>query len=239
MEELQKLPVMELDRKNEFQAQVGEPPYGAPIAATEDAETGDVRVSLAGAGESSAALKLSLAPDSYRMVTITGNADGGDDGELSFVWRSDDEGMGDEARILIDSREKGVAGAVIQAGNHQADPFYGVPIHLSDVAKDQRTKSSPIRIVASQKARIEIYGLDGTPLAVDGTGNEPLHDAGDELFSETDGAGNLLLGLKDGTAALRIIAYPADQIGKDGLALDVEVLDGGTWILHPRNKTEP
>lgn len=211
---------------------------GAPIAATEDVETGDIRVSLSKAGESFAALELSLAPGSYRMVTITGKAEGGDDGELSLAWRSDDKAKGDEARILIDSREKGVAGAVIQAGNYQANPFYGVPIHLSYVAKDQRTKSSPIRIVASQKTRIEIYGLDGTPLAVDGTGNGTLLDAGDELFSETDGAGNLLLGLKDGSAALRIIAYPAGAIGEEGISLDVEVLDGGPWILHSRNRIE-
>ena len=66
-----------------------------------------------------------------------------------------------------------------------------------------------------------------------------LLDAGDELSSETDGAGNLPLGSKGGTAALGIIAYPADQIGNEGLALDVEVLDGGTWLLHSRNKIEP
>jgi hypothetical protein len=60
----------------------------------------------------------------------------------------------------LSSHKQEVAGAVIQAGDYQANPFYGVPIHLSYVAKDHRTKSSPLRFRASQAGRIEIYSLE-------------------------------------------------------------------------------
>jgi len=213
---------------------------GAPLSAKVDEETGDIRVELAKAkGDGHAGMPMTLAPGSYRLITVAADAENAGDGELEFSWRSTGEDKGSEARIFIDKREQGVAGAIIQAGEYQANPFYGVPIHLSYVAKDQRAKSSPLRFRASQAARIEIYRLDGTPLAVDGAGNGTLLDPGDELFTETDGAGNLLVELANGTAALKIVAYPQGRIEADGLKIDIEVSDGGEWSLHSSNRIEP
>ena len=213
---------------------------GAPLTAKVDGETGDIRVDLIKAqGDGHAGLPMTLAPGSYRLITIAADAENAGDGELEFAWRSIGEDKGADASILIDKREQGVAGSIIQAGDYQANPFYGVPIHLSYVAKDQRTKSSPLRFRASQAARIEIYRLDGTPLAVDGAGNGSLLDPGDELFTETDGAGNLLVGLADGAAPLKIVAYPQGRIEADGLKIDIEAFDGGEWSLHSSNRIEP
>jgi hypothetical protein len=213
---------------------------GAPLTAEVNEETGDIRVELANAkGGGQSSLPMILVPGSYRLITIAADAENAGDNELNFSWRSSGADKGSDANIHIDMREKGVAGAVIQAGDFQANPFYGVPIHLSYVAKDQRTKSSPLRFRASQSARIEIYRLDGTPLAVDGSGNGSLLDPGDELFSETDGAGNLLVGLADGAAALKIVAYPEGRIAADGLKIDIEAFDGSEWSLHSSNNIEP
>ena len=209
---------------------------GAQLTATVNKESDDIHVELGKSGDSS--LALTLAPASYRLITVAAAANGAD-GELKFNWKSAGGKSGEEALISIEAGEKGVAGAIIQAGEYQANPFYGVPIHLSYVAKDKRAKSSPLRFKASQIARIEIHRLDGTPLAVDGAGNGSLLDPGDELFIDTDGAGNLLLGLADGVAALYIIAYPKDPIGKDGLKIDVEAFDDGYWSLHSSNRIVP
>lgn len=210
---------------------------GPALTAKVDDETGNIWVELGKAGETS--LALTITPASYRLITVAADSEDASDGELKFNWRSLGGEMGDEAKITIDKREEGVAGAIIQAGQYQANPFYGVPIQLSYVAKDQRTKSSPLRFTASQVARIEIYRLDGTPLAVDGTGNGSLLDPGDQVFTETDGAGNLLLGLIDGGAALRVLAYPQGKIGEDGLKIDVEAFNGSEWSLHSSNRIEP
>lgn len=210
---------------------------GAPLTAKVDEKTDDIKVELGGAGVTS--LPLTLAPASYRLITVAAAAVNGGDGELKLNWRADAGKAGDLATIMIDAREEGVAGAIIQAGEYQANPFYGVPIHLSYVAKDQRAKSSPLRFKASQNARIEIYRLDGTPLAIDGMGNGSLLNAGDELFTETDGAGNLLLSLADGGAALYILAYPQGPIGEDGINIDIEAFDDGKWSLHSSNRIIP
>lgn len=213
---------------------------GAPHMTHEEEGTGDVLVGLsqsAGHDERST-VPLHLDPGSYRLITVAADAAHADDGEMKFVWRSANGGKVAQASMLIDKREEGVAGAVIQAGDYQANPFYGVPIYLGYVANDQRPKSSPIRFVASQTARIEIHLLDGTPLAVDRTGNGSLLDSGDEVFGETDGAGNLQIPLTGGVAALRIIAYAQDRIEADGLKIDIEVLDDGEWTLHSRNRIE-
>lgn len=213
---------------------------GAPMTASVDGEGGDILLRLVNAkGGGRAIVPLNLAPGSYRLITVVADAENLGEGELSFSWRPTVGAKGAQATILIDKREQGVGGAVIQAGNYQANPFYGVPIHLSYVAKDRRVNSSPLRFKASQVARIEIYRLDGTPLAVDGTGNGSLLDPGDELFAETDGAGNLLLGLADGGAALQILAYSQGRIADDGLKIDVEVFDNGAWSLHSSNRIEP
>ena len=213
---------------------------GAPMTATVDDESGDILVKLANAkGDGRSVLPLTLAPGSYRLITVAAGAEETGVGELAFAWRSTDGGNGAEAALLIDMREEGVGGAVIQAGDYRANPFYGVPIHLSYIAKDRRPKSPPIRFKASQAARIEIHRLDGTPLAVDGSGNGSLLDAGDEVFSETDGSGNLMLALADAAAALRIVAYPEGRIDKDGLRIEIEVFDGGAWVLHSSNRVEP
>jgi tetratricopeptide (TPR) repeat protein len=212
---------------------------GAALTLKEEKESGDIAVELMAAQTAPSSLALTLAPGSYRLITIAADAKHAGEGELAIFWRTAGAEKEAKALILIDKREEGVAGAIIQAGDYQANPFYGVPIHLSYVAKDKRAKSSPLRFKASQDTRIEIYQLDGTPIAVDGSGNGTLLDRGDELFGETDGAGHVLANLTDGVAPLKIIAYPRGQIATDGLKIDIEVLDEGVWNLHSQNKIEP
>jgi tetratricopeptide (TPR) repeat protein len=214
---------------------------GPPHLAKAGGENGDIRVELGGAAGHGprSALPLQLDPGSYRLITVAAGAAHAGEGEMKFVWRPTAGDPSAEATMSIDVREEGVAGAVIQAGDYQSNPFYGVPIHIAYVASDKPPQSPPIRFKSSQAARIEIHLLDGTPLAVDGTGNGSLLDSGDELFAQTDGAGNLRIAMVDGVAALKIIAYPRDPIAAEGLQIDIEVLDGAEWNLHSRNKVEP
>lgn len=211
----------------------------ASLNVIEDKETGDLRLELGPQTSTGlTSLPLTLEPGSYRLITVAAGAQHEGDGEVTLTWRAPADGKGKQASLVIDTREK-VSGAIIQAGDYQANPFYGVPIHVSYVAKDPQVKSSPLRFKASQDARIEIYQLDGTPLAVDGAGNGSLLDAGDELFQSTDGAGHLSVSLTDGVAPLKIVAYPRGPIEADGLEIDIECFNGTSWILHSRNKIEP
>ena len=214
---------------------------GIPHLAEETGESGDIKVGLVEAtdGGEHSSLNLVLDPGTYRLITVGADASHAGEGEMEFTWLSVGANEAARASMWIDTREQGVAGAMIQAGDYQTNPFYGVPIHLGYVSQYQAAKSPPIRFRTSQAARLEIHHVDGTPLAVDGTGNGSLLDRGDEVFGETDGAGHLQIALADGAAGLRIIAYPADPIAPEGPTIDVEVWTDGAWLLHSRNKIEP
>ncbi len=210
---------------------------GAPLGISENRETDDIEILLG--GETAAdgqGIDLTLKPATYRLISVSSGPDPAGESELKLAWI----GANPSASVVrIGEPESGVAGAILQAGVYQSNPFYGTPIHLSYVAKDGSAASPPIRFLASQTARVEIYQLDGTPLAIDGQGNGSLSNPGDQLFAKSDGAGNLLLPIVGGRSALQVIVYPFSPISDEGLQLNVEVFGGGKWSLHSSNRIAP
>ncbi len=213
---------------------------GIPMVFTREEATGDVIARPASdADQGKATLRLRLEPSNYQLIKITADKNFAKQGELALIWTSWRGETRVEANVAIESPEKGVSSSVIQAGNYRANPFYGVPVHLHYVTKDQATKSSPLRFITSEKARVEVYALDGTPLSVDGQGNGSLRDKGDELFVASDREGNLQLPLTNGAASFMVLIYPEGELPKDGLTLNVEAFQGGAWSLHSQNRLQP
>ncbi len=213
---------------------------GIPMVFKREAETGDVTARPAtDADQGNTTLRLRLEPSNYQLIKITADKNFTKQGELALVWTSWSGENKVEANVVIEAPEKGVSSSVIQAGNYRANPFYGVPVHLHYVTTDEATKSSPLRFIASEKARVEVYALDGTPLSVDGQGNGSLRDKGDELFGASDGEGNLQLPLKNGAASFMVLIYPNGPLPEDGLTLNVEAFQGGAWSLHSQNRLQP
>lgn len=203
-------------------------------------ETGDVMIQLAdGGADGGKSTDLTLDPSTYRLVEISGSGPFEARRELALRWISASKQNTVESVVQIETSETGVAGAIIQAGVYQANPFYGVPIHLTYATKTPAQTSPPVRFITSQPARVEIYQLDGTPLAIDGQGNGSLLNTGDELFGKSDGSGNPVLPLADGRSFFRAVVYPEAPIAKEGLQLDIEVFSDGKWSLHSRNRIEP
>lgn len=213
---------------------------GIPMTFSREDEKGDVLVRPATeVKQGEATLRLRLEPGSYQLIKITADQTFSKEGELALIWTSWRGETKVEANVLIESPEKGVSSSVIQAGNYRANPFYGVPVHLHYVTKDKATQSLPLRFLTSEKARVEVYALDGTPLSVDGQGNGSLRDKGDELFGTSDREGNLLLSLTDGAASFMVLVYPNGPLPADGLTLNVEAFQGGAWSLHSQNRLQP
>lgn len=213
---------------------------GMPMTFTREGGKGDVIVRPAtAANQGETTLRLNLEPKTYQLVKITADQTFSKTGELSLIWTSWRGETRVAANVLIESPEKGVSSSIIQAGNYRANPFYGVPVHLHYVSKDKATKSSPLRFITSEKARVEVYALDGTPLSVDSQGNGSLRDKGDELFGTSDREGNLLLSLTDGAASFMILIYPNGPLPEDGLTLNVEAYQNGAWSLHSQNRLQP
>lgn len=213
---------------------------GMPMSFIQDKETGDVIVSPANPSvPGDATLRLKLEPSNFRLVKIKADATFAKKGDLSLIWTSWNGEQKVETNIVIESPEKGVSSSVIQAGNYRANPFYGVPVYLHYVTKNEKTTSSPLRFLTSETARVEVYGLDDTPLSVDAQGNGSLRDKGDELFGASDGEGNVLLPIKDGGASFMLLIYPQGPLPKDGLTLNVEAFQNGTWTLHSQNRLQP
>ncbi len=213
---------------------------GIPMVFSRKGENGDVIARPAtDADQGNTTLRLRLEPSNYQLIKITADKTFTKQGELALVWTSWHGENRIEANVVIESPEKGVSSSVIQAGNYRANPFYGVPVHLHYVTTDEATKSSPLRFIASEQARVEVYDLDGTPLSVDGQGNGSLRDKGDELFGVSDREGNLRLPLKNGAASFMVLIYPNGPLPKDGLTLNVEAFQGGAWALQSQNRIEP
>lgn len=104
------------------------------------------------------------------------------------------------------------------------------------MGKTDASDSPPMRFVCSHTSRVEVYQIDGTPLAIDAQGNGSLLNQGDELFVKSDGTGNMILPLSNGSAAMSLILYPKDEIPEEGLTVDIEVYTNGSWQLHSRNR---
>ncbi len=213
---------------------------GIPMVFSRKGENGGVIARPAtDADQGNTTLRIRLEPSNYQLLKITADKDFTKQGELAVIWTSWRGETRVEADVVIESPEKGVSSSVIQAGNYRANPFYGVPVHLHYVTTDEATKSSPLRFIASEQARVEVYALDGTPLSVDGQGNGSLRDKGDELFGVSDREGNLRLPLKNGAASFMVLIYPNGPIPKDGLTLNVEAFQDGAWSLHSQNRLQP
>jgi tetratricopeptide (TPR) repeat protein len=176
----------------------------------------------------------SVDPGTYRLVHLSAGADKKIEGEIRIAWQDADSSS--NASIVLEAPEAGVSGAIIQAGEYRANPFYGVSMFLQYVGKVDAPDSPPLRFVCSHSSRVEVYQLDGTPLAIDAQGNGSLLNQGDELFVKSDGAGNMILPLSKGSAAMNLIIYPEEGIPEEGLDVDVEVFTDGSWRLHSRNR---
>lgn len=213
---------------------------GIPMVLTREGENGDVIARPATASDQgNATLRIRLEPGNYQLIKITADKNFAKQGELALIWTSWRGETKVEANVVIESAEKGVSSSVIQAGNYRANPFYGVPVHLHYVTTDQATQSSPLRFITSEKARVEVYAMDGSPLSVDGQGNGSLLDKGDELFGASDGEGNLKLSLTNNAASFMLLIYPDGELPEDGLTLNVEAFQDGKWSLHSQNRLQP
>lgn len=219
---------------------------GMPLSLSLDEESGDIVATVNASAEDGAdELALSINPGSYRLIRVHGSAvaetpEEDSQAEMRFRWSSSGEDDdADEVVISVQSAQDEVTSGIVQAGSYHANPFYGVRLHHQYITHDDGPNSPPMRFVASQSTRVEIYQLDGTPLAIDGQGNGSLLDRGDELFGFSDGRGNPLLPLTDGTAAFQVILYPDGSLPEEGLMLDIEVFESGEWQIHSRNRLTP
>lgn len=185
-------------------------------------------------------LDLRLEPQTYELIRITSDKPATDEGEeVALIWTSADGKTKVEALVQIEAPEEGVSSSIIQAGNYRSNPFYSVPMHFHYVSTEDAQQSVPMRFVASQEARVEIYAMDGTPLSVDAKGNGSLWDRGDELFGAGDGKGNLRMSLERGAASFMVLVYPTLQLPKEGLNLNIEVYQDGEWLLNSQNSLMP
>jgi hypothetical protein len=209
---------------------------GPSVECSENKETGDITIKIMNskAQPGTKEFVCSVDPGTYRLVHLSAGADRKIEGEIQIDWQ--DARSSSNASIVLEAPEAGVSGAIIQAGEYRANPFYGVPMFLQYVGKVDAPDSPPLRFVCSHSSRVEVYQLDGTPLAIDAQGNGSLLNQGDELFVKSDGKGNMILPLSNGSASMNLIHYPAEEIPKEGITIDVEVYTDGSWKLHSRNR---
>jgi hypothetical protein len=213
---------------------------GLPMKITREGERDDIAFRpKADAKDEDAALRLRLEPQSYELVKIIADHKVALQGEVTLTWLSLDGNSHTEAKVQIEAPEKGIKSSIIQAGNYRTNPFYGVPVYLHYVNAKKDKESSPMRFVTSQKARVEVYALNGAPLSVDDQGNGSLWDKGDELFVSGNQEGNLLLPLVDGAASFMILVYPVGALPEEGLTLKVEAYQDGKWVINSENKLMP
>ncbi len=176
----------------------------------------------------------SVKPGTYRLIQMNATAKTKTEGEIRISWQDADSSS--NASVMLESPESGVSGSIIQAGNYRANPFYGVPMFLQYVSKEDVPDSPPLRFICSHTSRVEVYQLDGTPLAIDAQGNGSLLNQGDELFVKSDGAGNLILPLTKCNAAMNLLLYPDKGIPNEGITIDIEAFVDGKWQLYSRNQ---
>ncbi|MFU8893228.1 MAG: hypothetical protein ACNA8L_06325 [Luteolibacter sp.] len=209
---------------------------GASVDWSTNEETGQITIALMKAGSipTPTQFACTLEPGTYRLIELSAGAETNLQGEIQILWR--DEDSSSDARVTLEAAESGVGGAIIQAGEYRANPFYGVPMYFQYVSEDAAADSPPLRFICSHAARVEVYQLDGSPLAIDAQGNGSLLDQGDELFAKSDGAGNLLVPLSNGSATINLLLYPANGIPKEGLTVDIEAWIDGSWQLYSRNR---
>lgn len=209
---------------------------GPSVECSLNGDTGDINITLIGSGNEPATKEFacSVDPGTYRLVHLASGAANRTEGQIRISWQ--DARSSSNASVVLEAPESGVSGAIIQAGEYRANPFYGVPMFLQYVGKDDVPASPPLRFVCSHSSRVEVYQLDGTPLAIDAQGNGSLLNQGDELFVKSDGAGNMILPLSNGSAAMTLILYPEKGIPEEGLTIDIEAFTDGSWQLYSRNR---
>jgi tetratricopeptide (TPR) repeat protein len=184
-------------------------------------------------------LKVEIEPAGYKIIALNASKDFTGHGKLALAWTPNKGAGRAESKILLEEALGGATKAIIQAGAYKLNPFYGIPVYHHYLDTEPAKHSQPMRFACSEKARIEIYDMDGIPIAIDGQGNGSLRDAGDELFGAGDGHGNLHLPLTKGSASFRIMIYPQQEIPDDGLSLRIECLDEGKWELYAEDRLMP
>lgn len=199
-------------------------------------ETEEITITLLAAGTDAAATQFACTvdPGTYRLIHLHAGAETKIEGEIQIIWQDQDSSS--TASVKLEAPESGVGGAIIQAGEYRANPFYGVPMISQYVSENPAPDLPPLRFICSHTSRVEVYQLDGTPLAIDAQGNGSLLDQGDELFVKSDGLGNLILPLTNGSAAISLLLYPEKGIPEEGLTIDIEAFVDGEWQLYSRNR---
>ncbi len=213
---------------------------GVPLKIAVEGELDEIviRPSKEGrAGEET--FELRLDPKTYELIRITAADKEIEEGEITVVWTSKDGETKVEAAVQVEEVDEGVSSSIIQAGNYRSNPFYSVPMHFHYVSTDKKETTLPMRFVASQQARVEVYALDGTPLSVDAQGNGSLWDRGDELFEGGDGKGNLRMPLNEGAVSFMVLVYPEGPLPEEGLTLNIEIQQDGEWLINSQNRLMP
>jgi hypothetical protein len=212
---------------------------GLPLDFSENQETQAITAGFSGGDDARSEIPLRIEAGTYRLITLRGEAGSGQQGAIEMKWSGDRDGATAISKLMIESPESGVHGSLIQAGDYRKNPYYGIPIPHTYVSLDAGDGSFHVRFKTSAAARVEVYGIDGTPLCIDAQGNGSLRDSGDELFGGSDRKGNLSMPLKDGEAAFMIVLYPHGRLPDEGLLLDVEIFDGEDWNIHAQNRLTP
>ena len=211
---------------------------GLPVRFRELDSEVDILASLGGL-DGAQKLKVQIEPASYKVISINASNDFTGHGQFSLSWTPDNGGYHTESRIQLEEAIGGVTKAIIQAGGYQLNPFYGIQVYHHYLDTEASEYSQPMRFVSSQNARIEVYGMDGAPIAIDGQGNGSLQDQGDELFGSGDGHGNLRLSLATGSSSFMIVIYPQKELEDDGLSLRIECLVDNQWELYAEDHLMP
>lgn len=213
---------------------------GLPAMLTQQMDKGGVVVCLKNQPDrGSSVIPLEVAPGSYESIAVTADETFTGKGEITLAWTSADGATRRQSSVEVTAPEAGVSSAVIQAGEYQANPFCGVPIRHLFVSKNPSAESLPLRFVTSQPTRVEVYGADESLLSVDAQGNGSLRERGDVLYGPSDLQGNLKLPLHDGSVRFMVLLYPDGPLPKEGLTLNIEVLDNNIWSVFSQDRLLP
>lgn len=192
-----------------------------------------------GANDGDAELKVAIDPANYKIIALNAASDFEGHGKLSLSWTPDHGDYIAESHIVLEEAIGGTTKAIIQAGGYKLNPYYGIPVYHHYLDTEKAESSQPLRFVSSETARIEIYGMDGTPIAIDAQGNGSLRDPGDELFGKGDGNGNLFLTLTQGHTSFMILIYPQKELPDAGLSLRIESLEEDQWQVYAEDRLMP
>ncbi len=211
---------------------------GMPVNIKPIDGTLDIMVAV-GAKDGSNTIAMDLSPGTYNIIEVSSDAGKNLSGALALTYKSNTGSSETTCNISIENTQNATNSTIIQAGQYQLNPFYGVPIYHQYVSTDSSTHTKPLRFITSEPSRVEIYQMDGTAAAVDGQGNGSLQDGGDELFGNSDDHGHLLLPIAENRTFMMILVYPNKTPPENGLSLRIEALEEDKWTLYSEDLILP